>query len=143
VTDGQIKNKARLCLTPRNYRLKYNQVLTWWECGENKSQLWTNPVVDVKYPEAPNVQKRKREAAPTAKKAPRKPDAKRFGLFNRVKTQFRVFASPQKNGDAFVAKISSENNGWRQEFFFDARTKSIRIASMPDYALSNADKGGL
>lgn len=59
------------------------------------------------------------------------------------KTDFRIFASPQKVGNNFVAKISTGNNGWRQEFFFDSRTKTIRIASMTSYVLSNAERGGL
>jgi len=55
--DGQIKNKARLCLTPRQFTLQHNQLLTWWECGDNKSQLWSNPTVEVDYPEAPAINK--------------------------------------------------------------------------------------
>lgn len=51
--------------------------------------------------------------------------------------------SSTKQGTGFVAKINTGEMGWRQEFTFDARTKSIRVASLPTLALSNAAEMGL
>ena len=50
---------------------------------------------------------------------------------------FRIIVSSTKQGTGFVAKIQTGNMGWRQEFMYDSRTKSIRVASLPTMALSN------
>jgi len=72
----------------------------------------------------------------------KKPDAKakktapkKFSLVNPK--GLRIFVSSTKQANGFVAKIQSGNMGWRQEFIFDGRTKSIRVASLPTLALSN------
>jgi len=38
--DGKIKNKAKLCLTPRNYLNKDHNILTFWKCNKNPTQNW-------------------------------------------------------------------------------------------------------
>lgn len=40
IEDKNIKNKAKLCLTPRNYVNKDNNLLTFWKCNKNPSQQW-------------------------------------------------------------------------------------------------------
>lgn len=74
----------------------------------------------------------------TDKKAAAKekaPAPKKFSLVNPK--GFRIIVSSTKQGTGFVAKINSGQMGWRQEFMYDSRTKSIRVASLPTMALSN------
>lgn len=92
--------------------------MTWETCGESDSQLYQQNFID--------IEKKKDEKAPPPKK------------FSLVNTKgFKIYVSSKKQGTGFVAKISADTQGWRQEFVFDARTRSIRVASLPTLALSN------
>lgn len=42
-SDDKITNKARKCLTMRNYLDKEENLLTWWKCNKNDAQRWRHP----------------------------------------------------------------------------------------------------
>jgi len=124
--DKLIRNEGDNCLTPVNRVLKEDAGLTWEKCGEHETQQWEQNDMEVE----------KKPKAATKKTAPKK-----FSLVNPK--GLRIFVSSTKQSTGFVAKIQSGNMGWRQEFTYDGRTKSIRVASLPTLALSNQIGMGL
>jgi len=119
--DQLVRNEGNNCLIPVKRQLKDEVDLTWDTCGEHDSQLFNQNFLE----------EDKEEEEDTSKKAP----PKKFSLMNPK--GYRIYVSSKKQGNGFEARISKGSQGWRQEFVFDARTRSIRIASLPTLAMSN------
>lgn len=50
--------------------------------------------------------------------------------------QLNLYMSKQRDGAEYLAKLRSNNFNWRSWFVYDARTRSIRLASKPQFALA-------
>lgn len=127
--------------------MKNNQYLTWWECGDDKTQLWSNPPVAKRKLDSkiPNFKKPKKltKKVQSSKEDKVKVPSKRFSLVLSTQPNWHIYAAPSKLVGQMTAKITTGNQGWRQEFFYDPRTKSIRVVTMPRLALSNTPNFGL
>ena len=122
--DDMVRNAENQCLTPVKRQAKDEADMTWEKCGEHDSQLFLQNFIDKEN-----------------KKLEKQPPPKKFSLVNPK--GWRIYISSKKQGTGFEAKISSESQGWRQEFTFDPRTRSIRVASLSTMALSNQVGMGL
>jgi len=54
----------------------------------------------------------------------------------------RVYMSKVNTSGGYLAKIGRENNGWRSEFIYDKRSKSVRLFKDRSIVLSNQQGKG-
>jgi len=69
---------------------------------------------------------------------------KLFRIRNWKNKSLSVYMSQtQKGANSFVAKHSSAKTGWRSIFFFDRRTKTIRVWRRSNFVLGNQLGSGI
>jgi len=120
---GQYKftNIAKRCLTPHNFVIKDNALVTFWKCNKNPTQEWKQIL---KVPQ---------------EKLRGKIEKNPFHLHLKMKNGRSLYMSRQKDKHDQVLKLKKGVVDWRSLFIYDKRTKSVRLHANRELALSNQD----
>jgi hypothetical protein len=121
-----IVNKKKKCLNPELFKAKDNAFLTWWHCNQNPTQQWKRVwEVPIAHP------KGKLYESP-------------FHIISMMPGARHLYMSNQKVNDDKIVKISKDAKDFRAIWIVDQRTRSIRLHSDRNLALSvqdSIDKG--
>lgn len=137
--DDKVKNKAKKCLTLRNYLDKEENLLTWWKCNKNDAQRWKHPFFKNKNGKTVVG---KKNAGPVPKTAPinlaklhgkefhiRGQDGPRYGV--RMDTRVK---SPKSEINITSAPYDIFDK--HQKFTWDQRTSTFRFFTNRTFALA-------
>lgn len=109
------------CLTPHFYKPTENRILTWWNCGDKKAAQWRFRGIKVK-----------------TKTTTRTFKVRLFRIRNWANKKVMMYMSDQVQGkDSFIAKLSAKKHDWRSIFFYDARSKTVRVWKRSTLVLGN------
>ena len=100
------------------------------------------PVVAMKHKHFPKYDKkllRKYSRSRRCRRTPRRITRvlKKFFLrLNYKGKNLNLYMSNERNGNEYLAKMKSGVYDWRSWFVYDTRTRSIRLAERPEFALA-------
>jgi len=113
----------KFCLVPTNWQPNESDTLVWHTCTSNanyRQWRWDYLTSSIKK----TVRRRSSNSNRT------------YRLFQLADKRFAVYRSDHQQGtNFFIAKLSSTIRDWRAQFVYDARTKSMRVASRRSYVI--------